>query len=174
VRSAGAHEAIVDERGVTLVEVVAALAIISIGLAGLIVLVPVSTYAVQEGGQLSTATFLAEQMIERARASRWSADPATDCLGVSAGDAAPLPSESSCHGIWTTQFPDEAEGISGHAQYRRVVRVTGCEIAPACAGLSGIGMRRVTVSVRYTPLPVGGGQSPAPRTVQLEWLTSRK
>lgn len=174
MRIADAHEAIVDERGVTLVEVVAALAIISIGLAGLIVLVPMSTSAVQQGGQLSRATFLAEQMIERARASRWSADPAMDCLGLSAGDTAPLPSESSCHGTWKTQFPDEAGGVSGHAEYGRVVRVTGCEIAPACAGVSGIGMRRVTVSVRYTPLPVGGSESPAPRTVQLEWLASRK
>jgi prepilin-type N-terminal cleavage/methylation domain-containing protein len=163
-----------DERGLTLTEIVLAVAIIGIGLVGLAAVIPVSSYAMQEGGQLSTATFLAEQMIERARAAAWSADPPVDCLGLSAGDATPLPGAATCHGARTTQFPDEVAGVSGHPGYRRMVRVTGCEVAPGCAGVTADGMRRVTVTVRYTPLTPGGGQSPSPRAVQLEWLASRK
>lgn len=169
----GSGADLVDERGLTLTEIVLAVAIIGIGLVGLAAVIPVSSYAMQEGGQLSTATFLAEQMIERARAAAWSADPPVDCLGLSAGDA-PLPGAATCHGTGTTQFPEEMAGVSGHPGYRRMVRVTGCEVAPGCAGVIADGMRRVTVTVRYTPLTPGGGQSADPRAVQLEWLVSRK
>jgi hypothetical protein len=55
-----------------------------------------------------------------------------------------------------------------------MVRVTGCQAAPGCAGVTGDGIRRVTVTVRYAPLTPGGGQSADARTVQLEWLASRK
>lgn len=174
MRIAREPRAIVDERGVTLVEIVAAVAIISIGLVGVAIVVPLSSHSVQEGGQLSTATFLAEQMVERARAARWGGNPAVDCLGVSTGSSAPTPGEAACHGSRKTQFPDEATGISGHPEYRRLVRVTDCDVAPGCAGVSGAGLRRVTVSVGYTPRVLAGSQSPAPRMVQLEWLVSRK
>jgi prepilin-type N-terminal cleavage/methylation domain-containing protein len=170
----GRRAAALDQRGVTLVEIVVAVAIIGVGLVGLAVVIPVSSYGVQEGGQLSTATFLAEQMIERARAAAWSAAPALDCLGVSTEDAAPVPTEATCHGHRTTQFPDEAGGISSHAGYQRAVRVTTCETAPGCAGVIGAGLRRVMVTVTYTPLALGGGMAPGPRAVRLEWLASRK
>ena len=35
-------------------------------------------------------------------------------------------------------------------------------------------LRRVGVTVTYTPLTAGGGQAPAPKTVYLEWLVSQK
>ena len=72
-----------DERGLTLAEILVALLVIGVGLVGIAVVVPVSSYGVQEGNQLSTATFLAEQMIERTRSVAWTAIPATDCLGLS-------------------------------------------------------------------------------------------
>jgi type II secretory pathway pseudopilin PulG len=157
---------------VTLVEIVVAVAVIAIGLVGVASVVPVSSSGVQEGGQLSTATFLAEQMIERARAAAWSAAPAIDCLGVSAGDAAPVPSGATCHGGVTTRFPDETS-VSGHPGFRRTVRVAACDAAPGCAGVVGEGLRRAVVTVRYTPLATGG-VAPAPRAIQLEWLASRR
>jgi prepilin-type N-terminal cleavage/methylation domain-containing protein len=163
-----------DERGVTLTEIVVAVAIIGVGLIGLTVVIPVSSYGVQEGGQLSTATFLAEQLLERTRTTAWTADPAVDCLGVSTGDSAPLPTDASCHDSRTTRFPDETAGVTGHPGYQRAVRVTGCDAAPGCAGVIGDGLRRVVVTVRYTPVPVGGGRAPAARTVRLEWLVSRQ
>src|SRR2546427_12100514 len=74
---------LLNERGLTLAEILVAIAIIGLGLIGLAVVIPVSSYGVQEGNQLSTATFLGEQMVERARAAAWTSTPAVDCLGVS-------------------------------------------------------------------------------------------
>jgi prepilin-type N-terminal cleavage/methylation domain-containing protein len=161
-----------DERGLTLAEIILALAVIGIGLVGLTQILPVSASSIQEGAQRSTATFLAEQMIERARAAVWSAAPPVDCLGVSSGDAAPRPAEAACHGATASQFPDETQGVAGHPGFARMVRIEACEAPPGCAGVTGAGLRRVTVTVQYAPL-AGPGAAPAPRTVRLEWLASR-
>ena len=98
-----------EERGLTLAEILVALAVIGIGLVGLTAVLPVSASGVQEGAQHSTAPFLAEQMIERARAAAWSAEPPVDCLGVSIGDAAPRPAGATCHGAAASGFPDETQ-----------------------------------------------------------------
>ena len=168
---------LMNERGLTLAEILVAVAIIGLGLVGLAVVIPVSSYGVQEGNQLSTATFLAEQMVERARASSWTSAPAVDCLGVSAGNAAPVPTGATCVGAaapTATQFPDEtsAAGVSGYPRYTRIVRVTNCGATP-CAGVTDAGMRLVQVTVTYTPLTAAGA-SPTPKTVLLEWLVSQK
>ena len=161
------------ESGVTLVEILLAVSIISVALVGLAVVIPVSIYGVQDGNQLSTATFLAEQMLERARAATWTATPPVDCLGASTGNAAPLPSGASCHGVLTTAFPDEAGGVNGYPQYRRTIRISSCVTTP-CAGVATAGMRLVEVAVAYTPLTGTGGVSASPRTVRLAWLVSQK
>jgi prepilin-type N-terminal cleavage/methylation domain-containing protein len=168
---------ILNERGLTLAEILVAVAVIGIGLVGLAVVIPVSTYGVQEGNQLSTATFLAEQMIERARAAQWTGAPnPADCLGVSNGNNAPIPT-GACTGGAGTQFPDELTangGVTGYPQYQRIVRVTDCGPVPGCAGVENAAMRLVQVTVIYTPLTAGGGAAPGPKTVRLEWLVSRK
>lgn len=165
---------LMNERGLTLAEILVAVAIIGLGLVGLAVVIPVSSYGVQEGNQLSTATFLAEQMIERARAAAWTTTPAVDCLGVGTG-AAPVPTGATCTTSGTptaTQFPDEAN-VSGYSRYARIVRVTDCSTT-TCAGVANpVGMRLVTVTVTYTPL-TAAGQSPTPKTVRLEWLVAQK
>ena len=167
-----------NERGLTLAEILVAVGVIGLGLVGLAVVIPVSSYGVQEGNQISTATFLAEQMVERARAATWTSSPAVDCLGVSNGNAPPEPNGATCVGApnpAATQFPDEntvGVGVSGYPQYRRTVRVASC--AGGCAGVSNAALRLVTVTVRYTPLTAAGGQSPTPKTVTLEWLVSQK
>jgi prepilin-type N-terminal cleavage/methylation domain-containing protein len=161
-----------SESGLTLAEILVALAVAGVALAALAVTVPVSSYAVQDGHQLSTATFLAEQTIERARAAAWTDSPAVDCLGVSAGDAAPIPSGATCQGAASTRFPDETGGISGYPRYRRSVRVTSCAPTP-CAGATTTGLRRVAVTVAYAPL-TSAGVSPRPTTVRLEWLVAQK
>jgi prepilin-type N-terminal cleavage/methylation domain-containing protein len=171
---------VLNERGLTLAEILVAIAIIGLGLVGLAVVIPVSSYGVQEGNQLSTATFLAEQMIERARAASWTGTPAADCLGVSPGGATPsgppVPTGATCNGSTATQFPDETTtgvGVSGYPQYMRTMRVVSCATT-ACAGITDAGMRLVTVTVQYTPLTGAGGQAPAPKTVTLEWLVAQK
>jgi len=169
-----------NERGLTLAEILVAVAIIGLGLVGLAGVIPVSTYGVQEGNQLSTATFRAEQMIERARASTWTASPVVDCVGVSANaNAEPIPvAPATCVGAGAptaTQFPDEttAAGVSGYPRYTRIVRVTNCGVGAGCAGTTDAAMRLVQVTVTYTPL-TAAGQSPTPKTVRLEWLVAQK
>jgi prepilin-type N-terminal cleavage/methylation domain-containing protein len=161
-----------SESGLTLAEILVAIAVAGVALAALAVVVPMSSYAVQDGHQLSTAAFLAEQAIERARAAAWTESPPVDCLGVSTGDAAPIPTGATCQGAASTRFPDEAGGISGYPRYRRSVRVTSCAPTP-CAGATTTGLRRVAVTVAYAPL-TSAGLSPRSTTVRLEWLVAQK
>jgi prepilin-type N-terminal cleavage/methylation domain-containing protein len=160
-----------DDHGLTLAEILVALVIIGLGLVGLAVVIPVSSYGMQDGNQLSTATFLGEQMVERARAAAWTATPATDCLGVSTGDAAPVPTGATCNGLATTQFPDEP-AVAGYPAYSRRVRVRDCGVTP-CAGVTNAGMRFVTVLVAYRGL-TASGQSAVDKVVSLEWLVAQK
>lgn len=161
-----------EQQGLTLIEILFAVAIIGVALAALGVVVPVATSAVRDGNQLSTATFLAEQMMERARAAAWTTSPAIDCLGVSIGDVAPVPTGATCREAAATLFPDEA-AVSGHPQYRRTVRVTSCATIP-CAGVATEGMRLVEVSVAYAPPTGAGGSSAHLSTVRLTWLVTQK
>jgi type II secretory pathway pseudopilin PulG len=161
-----------DETGISLPEVLVALAITGVALAGLAVVVPVSASGIQQGHQVSTATFLAEQMIERVRAAAWTESPAVDCLGISAGDAAPVPTGATCRGATASAFPDEVRGVAGHPHYGRSVRISSCTSTP-CAGVTGTGLRRVAVTVAYTPL-TSAGVSPRPMTVRLEWLVAQQ
>jgi prepilin-type N-terminal cleavage/methylation domain-containing protein len=164
------HSRLDSDCGLTLVEILIALAVIGVVLAAVSIVVPLSTYGVEEGRQLSTAIFLAEQMIERARGAAWT--EGVDCLGVSVGDVAPIPSSATCHGLTSTQFPDEMAGIEGSPRYRRSVRVASCATT-ACAGTTTTGLRLVIVSVAYVPL-TGTGVSSRPNTVRLEWLVAQK
>jgi prepilin-type N-terminal cleavage/methylation domain-containing protein len=160
-----------DERGLTLAEILVALAVLGLGLVGLAVVIPVSSYGVQEGNQLSTAAFLAEQMVERTRAVTWTGTPATDCLGVSVGDTAPVPTGATCGGLTTTQFADET-AVSGYPSYRRAVRVTSCAVTP-CSGVTSATLRRVNVTVTYRGVSAAG-QAPSDKTVAIEWLVAQK
>ncbi|MGH7356815.1 MAG: type IV pilus modification PilV family protein [Candidatus Rokuibacteriota bacterium] len=81
-----------DARGFTLPEVLLTVFIIGIGIAAIMSVIPVGAYGVQEGKQLSTATFLADQRLEQIRKLPWvkepagfppDALPANDCLGLS-------------------------------------------------------------------------------------------
>jgi prepilin-type N-terminal cleavage/methylation domain-containing protein len=165
---------ILDERGLTLAEILVAVAIIGIGLVGLAVVVPISSYGVQEGNQLSTATFLAEQGVERTRNATWTATPANDCLGVSAAPtSAPT---GTCGGANITTFPDEAT-VAGFTGYSRTTRITDCGVAPGCAAapyaVQDAGMRLVTVTVTYRPLTGIGGSS-GTKSARVEWLVARR
>jgi prepilin-type N-terminal cleavage/methylation domain-containing protein len=167
-----------DERGLTLAEILVATAIIAIGLVGLAAVVPVSTYGLQEGNQLSTATFLAEQGIERARSAAWTAAPAQDCLGVSANPNAPPTGRTRVSGLCTganiTTFPDEA-AVTGFPGYSRTTRITdctgGCGDAPHT--VTSATMRMVTVTVTYRPL-TGTGVSATDKSAQVQWLVAQR
>jgi prepilin-type N-terminal cleavage/methylation domain-containing protein len=160
-----------DDRGLTLVEILIALVVISVGLVGIAIVVPVSSEAIQHGGQLSRATFLAEQTLEQARMATWTSTPAVDCLGVSSGEAPPAPTGPGCHGSTVSRFPDEVS-VGGDPAYRRILRVADCSAVP-CAGVTDAALRLVTVVVTYRT-PGTAGQPTTDKAVTLEWLVTQR
>ena len=160
-----------DERGLTLVEILIALVVISVGLIGIAIVIPVSSDAIQHGGHLSRATFLAEQTIEQARTATWTSTPAMDCLGVSTGAMPPTPTGVGCHGSTISRFPDEL-AVGGDPAYRRTLRVADCSAAP-CGGVTDAALRLVTVVVTYRT-PGAAGEPTMDKSVTLEWLVARR
>jgi len=148
------------QRGMTIVEIMVAVAIIGVGLVALASAIPLGAYGVQEGHQLSTAVFLANQRMEQVRNAPWLApEPAAcpDQLGVSASATA-VPT-GSC-GV---TFLDESPVSALYAGFRRTVRVTDCGLAPGCGGVLDAALRQVVVTVSYRPM-TGTGTAPSGRT----------
>ena len=159
-----------DSRGITLAEVLIAAAILALGLAALMSVVPVASYAVQDGNQTTTATFLAQQRLEQVRNATW--DATTDCVGLSPNaTSAPAPSPAGNCGATAVTYPDEA-AVTGFAQYGRTVRITDCGVTP-CGAVTSSAMRLVTVTVTYRPLSAAGGSN-SNTTVTLEWLIAQR
>jgi Tfp pilus assembly protein PilV len=172
-----------DERGFTVAEVLIAAVIVTLALVALANVVPLASYGIQEGNQLSTATFLADQKLEQIKALPWTSAPANDCLGVSfLGVGAPrVPLTATCTlgattvsaGGALTWEADEATGtITGFPAYSRNVRVTDC--STGCAGITDSGMRLVAVAVTYTPLTAGTGVAATPKSVQVQMIVSQR
>ncbi len=157
---------ILDQRGMTLAEILIAVVIIGVGLVALSSAIPLAAYGIQEGKQLSTATFLANQRLEQIRNAQWTACPQLDNLGVSASSTAAPQSGG------VTTFPDEDSLPAPYAGYSRRVRITD-SLAPAtCPGdvltlsppsaghpAGTTGLRQVTVTVSYRPM-TGLGVAP--------------
>lgn len=160
---------IANQRGMTVVEVLVAAAIIAIGLVGVMTVVPISSYSVYEGGHLSTATFLAQQKMEELRNVNWQEKPlpGNDCLGISAGGGMAAPTSNACTrtlptacnaGTTCSISPDEPN-ITNYGGYSRTVRIVSCAALPGgCGGVVNANLRRITVTVRYRPL-TGSGTS---------------
>lgn len=149
-----------NEQGFTMVEVLLAAFLITVGLVGLFSVVPVASFALTDGYRLSTATFLAEQKLEEVRNMPWTSTPAKDCLGVSAtASAAPtVPAGNSCTlGATTVNaggalpwFADQATNtITGFPGYSRTVRITNCGVGAGCSGVVDPLLRSVVVTVTY-------------------------
>jgi prepilin-type N-terminal cleavage/methylation domain-containing protein len=188
-----ARHRLTDERGMTVAEILVALVIISIGLVGLASVVPISSYGIQEGNQMSTAAFLAEQRLEQVKTAAWTASPVVDCLGVSSnasfgGNYPPTTYTGTCHptpgGTPSTSFPDESpagsQGASPptalanpYVQYTRQVRVQTCTVA--LCGVADTAIRLVTVQVTFTPLQgIGGVAVNAPQSIQVNMLMAQR
>ena len=159
-----------DQRGFTVAEVLVAAVIVSLAFVALATIVPIATYAVQEGYQLSNATFLADQKMEQIKNLPWLSTPANDCLGVSASStAAPtVPAGQSCAlgathvasgGALTWEADESSTAITNFSGYARQVRVTDCGAGAGCMGIVNSGMRLVAVTVSYTPLTATGTAS---------------
>ena len=172
-----------DERGMTLAEILVATVVISVGLVGLAIVIPLSSYGVHEGNALSTATFLAEQRLEEVRNADWTTIPAaTDCIGLGPTAA---PTTTTCartvptvctSGTSCTTYPDEGN-VSGYTGYSREVRVFDCSAigGTGCAGITNANMRLVRVTVSYRPISgVGGSAATATKSAVLELLVARR
>jgi type II secretory pathway pseudopilin PulG len=137
---------VVNQAGMSLAEILVACVIIAIGLVGLLSAVPTASYGIQEGRQLSTAAFLANQRLEQVRNAQWVQCPApgapADTLGVSASAAAAPASGGA------TTFPDESPIAAPYGDYTRTVRIIDSQPADACGG-ANLGLRQVTVTVTY-------------------------
>jgi len=159
-----------NDRGITLAEVLIAAAILSIGLAALMAVVPVASFAVQDGNQTSAATFLAQQRLEQVRNAAWTA--LIDCIGLSPNATSPpAPSPAGTCGATAVTYPDEAT-VSGFAQYARTVRIRDCNVTP-CEAVTSAAMRLVTVTVTYRPMSAAGGSN-SNTSVTLEWLVAQR
>lgn len=161
---------LIDQRGITLVEILAAVGILGIGLAALAAAIPLSAYGIQQGNQVSTATFLANQRLEQVRNAQWEAiglTPPVDNLGLSASATA-APQAGG-----TTTFADEVPMATPYAGYSRGVRIFDCGSGAGCAGIVSDEMRQVVVTVTYTPL-TGVGVSPTSQSAIVTMLVAKR
>jgi hypothetical protein len=119
-----------------LIEVIAAIAVVALGLTAFASSVPVASMAVSEGAQLSTATFLAAERLEEIRAVEWRAGSTLERLSFA--------------------FPDEAALPNPYAAYSRQVRIVDCGVSPGCGAATSTLLRQVTVTVAYRPVTASG------------------
>jgi prepilin-type N-terminal cleavage/methylation domain-containing protein len=166
-----------NERGMTLLEVLVAVGIISVGLVALSSAIPIAAYGIQEGKQLSTATFLATQRMEQVRNATWQAasDPgvvpqvlAVDKLGVSGSETAAPVGDGGA-----VTFPDETPVAAPYADYNRTVRITDCGAA-GCAGITNADLRQVTVTVTYRPMTGVGVAPTASKSARVTMLVTKR
>lgn len=184
-----AARALRGDRGMTFLEVVIAVGVITIGLLALIAAMPAATGQIGEANLKTTATFLAQQRLEQIKNARWCA-----ACGTSPPDSPlnTLGGEGSHGGEAVAQWPDEAYGTivfpgaescgatarSGGCRFRRQVRIRDCssvqcgDISPAAAVQT---LRQVTVTVFFFPLAATGqGQNAIEESVQLVTLISQR
>ena len=105
-----------DESGLTLVEILVAVALILVGLVAVMQAFPLATQGMDTGRRQSTADFLAEQKIEEIKA--WSLAPAPRGF-----DNVPI-CNPSCTGLSGALAVFNLEGfnsISGYGDYSRTV-----------------------------------------------------
>ncbi len=134
-----------------LLEVIAAIAVVALGLTAFASGIPVAAMAVSEGAQLSTATFLAAARLEEVRVVGWRA-------GSVLGDLS---------------FPDEPALPDPYARYARQVRMVECDVPPGCGAVTSAFLRQITVTVAYRPITALGIATDS-KTVSLTTLAAQR
>jgi type II secretory pathway pseudopilin PulG len=160
-------QALRDQSGIGLPELLIAAVIVGIALFALSQAIPMGAYGIQEGNQLTTATFLANQRMEQVRNAQWTLTPAVDNLGLSAS------STSAPTSGGTTTFADETPIATPYAGYTRRVRIIDCNVGAGCGGLVKPGMRQATVTVAYTPL-TGVGVSTTTKSAEVTLIIAQR
>ena len=144
-----------EERGLTLAEVLPALALLSLGLVAMITLLGPAASSIHEGGHRSRAIFLASQRLEQIR----------HMVGRSEIDADPLREAGA--------FPDEPDLSAPHAAFSRSVRILDCGLPPGCSSIQSPGMRQVSVTVGYPGAMAGAGAAHRGIVVLTTYIGSR-
>jgi prepilin-type N-terminal cleavage/methylation domain-containing protein len=122
-----------NERGMTLVEVLVAVAIITVGLTAVATGMQLGTAGIAAGQQETTAVFLAEQRLEDIKAF---------ALSAAAGQG--------FSNVTGPNFPAEGySSIANYGGYRRAVTITD----PSAT------IKRVTVDVFYRPVAVASSNA---------------
>lgn len=171
-----------NSAGMTVAEVIVALGVITFGLLALIAAMPLSTSMIAASNLKTTATFLAQQYLERIKNTKWTAQPAADTLG-GAGSNGTAP---------VAQWPDEDYGSitfpgagncaandhSGSCRFRRQVRIIDCSVV-SCSGIpvgtaNANTLRQVTVTVLFRPTSGAGQSQTNEESVQLVTLIARR
>ena len=165
-----------DDAGMTVAEVIVALAVITVGLLALISAMPRSTSLIGESNLKTTATFLAQQRLEQIKNAAWTL--ATPCPG--------LANPAGCDGVggagsdgaaavaaWADETP-----VASYPGFQRRVRVCDCSVG-ACNAPCGIvatnQVRRVAVAVTFSGM-TGTGQfnTATPESVTLVTLVTQR
>jgi len=136
-----------------LLEVIAAIAVVALGLTAFASGIPVASMAVSEGARLSTATFLAVERLEAVRAIGWR-------------------SGSALHDI-SLAFPDESALPAPYSAYSRQVRTVDCGAPPGCSAVTSPLLLEVTVTVAYRPV-TASGLGTADKAVSLTTLIAER
>lgn len=139
-----------EEHGLTLVEVLAALTVLSIGIVAMISLLPQAGSGIHEGSQRTIATFLAAQRLEQIR----------HVVGLAETQADPLANGGMA-------FPDEPTIAAPHVAFGRSVRLQDCGGGLGCDGLRAPGVRQITVTVTYPTTTSQGAPAPYRAAVAL-------
>ena len=144
------------ERGLTLAEILPALALLSLGLVAMISLLPPAASGIREGEHRSRAIFLASQRLEHVR----------HIVGRSAPDTDPLLTAS-------TTFPDEPTLAAPHIAFSRSIRVVDCGQPHGCSGVQSPGLRQVSVTVGYPGTAAEGAAALRGAVILTTYIGSR-
>lgn len=172
-----------NSAGMTVTEVIVALGVITFGLLALIAAMPLSTSMIAESNLKTTATFLAQQHLERIKNTIWTVLPAADTLGGAGSNGAAAVAQWPDEAYGTITFPGAgnctANDHSGGCRFRRQVRIIDCSVI-SCSGIpvgtvNANTLRQVTVSVFFRPTSgAGQSQTDVEESVQLGTLIARR
>ena len=161
-----------DVRGVTVAEVIVALAVVTVGLLGLMTVMPLSTAHIAEANWTTIAVFLAQQRLEQIKNAQWTTAPNVDQLGGAGSNG----NDAVTVAGFASRWPDET-AVAGYPTFQRQVRIRDCSVAPGCGIATDATLatlRQVTVTVTFSRMTgLGTRDASAPAAVRLVTYLTR-
>jgi type II secretory pathway pseudopilin PulG len=132
-----------DEAGLTLVEILVAVALILIGLVAVMQWFPLGTQGMDTGRKQSTAVFLGEQKIEQIKAWALSTCSGPPTCAVQQGFATVVKPGGTCANAGNPCADDAFNSIPGYPEYSRTVIITNPTATTTLVRVQ-VGYRRTT------------------------------